>query len=105
LQNTLRETDQFARLGGDEFTVILKTPDRVKTEQVVNRISAELSAPVVLDGIHLNDLSASIGMAVFPEDGKDVDELVRSADAAMYLDKKKRKSAEGALDQPRTEWI
>lgn len=100
MRTTLRETDQLARLGGDEFTVILKTPDRVETELVVRRISAELSAPVVLDGIHLNDFSASIGMAVFPEDGRDVDELVRNADVAMYLDKKRTKLRQGAVNQP-----
>ncbi len=89
LQKVLRETDQIARLGGDEFTVILKTPDKIETQQVVNRINSELASAYELDGLVLDDLSASIGMAIFPEDGDNIDELVRTADTAMYEAKKK----------------
>ncbi len=99
LRMVLRETDQIARLGGDEFTVILKTPDKIETQQVVNRINSELAAVYELNGLVLNDLSASIGMAIFPEDGADLDELVRSADTSMYEAKKKlAERASSAID-------
>jgi diguanylate cyclase (GGDEF)-like protein len=82
LRATVRETDIVARLGGDEFVIILRSPDSLD-EGVVQRIMDHLSGPIELDG---NDyvLTSSIGIAVYPRDGRDSDTLLKNADIAMY---------------------
>jgi diguanylate cyclase (GGDEF)-like protein/PAS domain S-box-containing protein len=80
----LRAVDTFARTGGDEFVIILG--------ELVNRSSALMVARSVLESIckpieagdFSFDISASIGIAIYPEDGTDPSQLRRSADAAMY---------------------
>ena len=72
------------RLGGDEFTLFLaRVGEPQNAAKVARRILAELARPFVL-GQHEIVMSASIGIALFPADGKDVEELLRNADAAMY---------------------
>ena len=86
----MRESDSLARLGGDEFGLLC--PNAASEEallQVVGRIAAELREPFVLDGLPI-ELEASIGIAVFPADGTDVETLLRSADVAMYVAKTNR---------------
>ena len=84
LHATMRQGDIVARLGGDEFTMILPDiggPDAVDT--AVRRLIEIISQPYVLEDIDLY-VSASIGIAMYPEDGQDVDELLKHADLAMY---------------------
>jgi len=84
LHAAMREGDIVARLGGDEFTVILPDiggPDAV--DNAVRRLIEIISQPYVLEAIDLY-VSASIGVAMYPEDGQDVDELLKHADLAMY---------------------
>ncbi|MEO8133073.1 MAG: EAL domain-containing protein [Betaproteobacteria bacterium] len=80
----LRESDTVSRLGGDEFNVIL-TP--MQNPQDAGRIGelivASLSEPFVIDGQN-SFLSASIGIALFPEDGNSAEALITNADTAMY---------------------
>jgi len=84
--------DLFARLGGDEFTVLLtEIRDAEDAARVARRILAVLSNPFVLDNRELF-VSTSIGIAIFPHDGKDVDSLLRNADAAMYHAKEQGKN-------------
>jgi diguanylate cyclase (GGDEF)-like protein len=87
LRSALRESDSIARLGGDEFGVLLPA---VKNEDdavaVAEKVRQALRKPVVINGITL-DLAATIGIAVFPEHGSDVETLVQRADVAMYLGK------------------
>jgi diguanylate cyclase (GGDEF)-like protein len=76
----------LARVGGDEFAVIL--PDitrREEAETVARKIIAAIAAPFQL-GSHKQsvDIGTSIGIALYPADAQDADELVRAADAAMY---------------------
>ncbi|UCH38490.1 MAG: GGDEF domain-containing protein [Gammaproteobacteria bacterium] len=78
--------DRLARLGGDEFTVVvvvveLNQPDDV--EQVAKKVLEELSSEFRL-GEESVYLSASIGIAFYPDHGEDMDSLIRSADRAMY---------------------
>ncbi|MCU7904695.1 MAG: EAL domain-containing protein [Candidatus Thiodiazotropha sp. (ex Epidulcina cf. delphinae)] len=90
LKACVREMDTVSRLGGDEFTVIL--PDIVEgisTTLVAGNILATLSHPFELDGQEVH-LSASIGITIFPQDGKDPGMLLQNADTAMY-----RAKAEG----------
>ena len=83
-----RESEQpqriIARLGGDEFTVSLfdlhQPQDAAK---VAGRILFELEKPFVVDGQALN-ITASIGIAIFPNDGNDSETLLKNADVAMY---------------------
>jgi diguanylate cyclase (GGDEF)-like protein/PAS domain S-box-containing protein len=84
LTAALRTSDTVARLGGDEFGVLL--PDASASEDVVHaveRMRATIEAPISVQGLALS-LEASIGIAMYPDDGEDVETLVRRADAAMY---------------------
>ncbi len=92
LRHTVRETDFVARLGGDEFVIIV--PDLPEDEslavgnmtRIAEKVMAELRNPMLLDGQELL-VRASIGGALYPRDGANADELLRGADAAMYLTK------------------
>jgi diguanylate cyclase (GGDEF)-like protein/PAS domain S-box-containing protein len=84
LQAAVRTSDTVARLGGDEFGVLLPQtsgPDDVR--RAVKRMQAAIESPITLHGLDLS-LEASIGIALYPDDGKDVETLLRCADSAMY---------------------
>jgi len=84
LQKCVRGTDVIGRLGGDEFAVVLAS--LAKSEDaglVAQKVNAALSAQFNLDG-HETYISASIGIAIHPQDGGDADTLLKNADAAMY---------------------
>ena len=84
LQNTLRREDTLARLGGDEYVLLW---DGLKSTQeaalVAQRIQGVLQRPFTIEGRALN-VSASIGIALYPHDGRDFSALLKSADTAMY---------------------
>ena len=82
----------MARLGGDEFVVILEeTAARDDVEQVAGELLSALSQPLQLSG-HECQTSASIGIAMYPDDGSDVQALTKNADMAMYLAKEDGKN-------------
>jgi diguanylate cyclase (GGDEF)-like protein/PAS domain S-box-containing protein len=84
LQNILRDDDTAARLGGDEFTVLVENIDDPSQAAVVaSKIQDKFKNPFKIAGRELH-VTASIGISVFPEDGKDVADLTKNADAAMY---------------------
>jgi diguanylate cyclase (GGDEF)-like protein/PAS domain S-box-containing protein len=84
LSNTLRRDDTLARTGGDEFVLLW---DGLKTAQdaalVAQRVQTILQRPFTLEGRALN-VTASIGIAIYPEDGRDFNELLKNADTALY---------------------
>jgi two-component system CheB/CheR fusion protein len=87
-----RETDSAARLGGDEFLVVAPhEPDAGTNDgmKVAERVRAACSEPIELEGGTSLRMSASIGLAQFPVDGDDVEELVRRGDTAMYAAKQR----------------
>lgn len=87
LRNCIRETDTVSRLGGDEFVVLLcNLRQSPETAIVAERILDECSRPIVV-GQNVFQISASVGVAVWPADGKTVDDLLHSADLAMYSSK------------------
>ncbi|MDH3637611.1 MAG: EAL domain-containing protein, partial [Gammaproteobacteria bacterium] len=82
----------LARLGGDEFIVLLSEIRRSEDAAIVaNRILETLSQPVNVAG-HEISVTPSIGIAVFPKDGDDVESLLKNADVAMYAAKRRRKN-------------
>jgi diguanylate cyclase (GGDEF)-like protein len=84
LRQVLREGDTVARLGGDEFVLILNDQGGEDVIfRALQRIMAEVSRPMVVDGHELT-LTCSAGVTLYPQDGRDVDTLLRNADAAMY---------------------
>lgn len=104
LRNTVRATDNtgpnngnknswaIARFGGDEFTILLSDLDNTDiTLDVASRIRKTLNTPMMLSGNELS-LSPSIGIAHFPEDGNDIETLLKNADTAMYSAKKSGKN-------------
>ncbi len=83
LDATLRRGDTLVRLGGDEFAVVLPSTDEVQAFRVAERLVASLEEPFYLDRVPVQ-ISASIGIALAPRDGCDLNDILRSADAAMY---------------------
>ncbi len=101
LKNCLRRGDTLARLGGDEFTVVLpELHDKTDAEVIAGKFLETFRQPFVLDNAEFH-ISASIGIAVYPEDGESIDELLRHADMAMYHVKAQGKNGhsfyEGAM--------
>jgi diguanylate cyclase (GGDEF)-like protein len=93
LQRCVRETDTVARLGGDEFVVLLEdvqTPEDAHT--VADKIRGAMRHPIDVDGRVLRIL-ASIGIALYPEHGQEIEQLLRHADEAMYRDKRSKAAA------------
>ena len=89
LLESVRVNDTVARLGGDEFVVVLQTLDGSKDDaldkamQIADQLRIRLAEPHHL-GSHKMEVTASIGVVLFPESGKDVKELLHHADTAMY---------------------
>jgi len=89
LRATLRREEYVGRLGGDEFAIILpEIGSREEVEQVARRIANVLNFPFAAAGRNF-ELSASIGVAIYPQDGSRRDELLARADAAMYSAKQR----------------
>lgn len=89
----VRRTDTVARTGGDEFSVILEEPtSRENAIQVGRSLMHILQEPLQL-GKHTVQVGASIGMAIFPDDGADMESLCVAADARMYDEKTLRAKA------------
>jgi diguanylate cyclase (GGDEF)-like protein len=89
LSQQLRPGDLLARLGGDEFAILLGTCSRENAVVMAGKLRAALAEPFTLEGIALQT-SASVGIALYPEQGEDLGALLRKADMAMYRAKTTR---------------
>jgi diguanylate cyclase (GGDEF)-like protein/PAS domain S-box-containing protein len=84
IQGSIRDGDTLARLGGDEFTVLVPGVDGPEdVTKVAEKILDVVRSPFELDARELF-ITTSLGVSVYPEDGTDVEELVKNADTAMY---------------------
>lgn len=84
LTSSLRDSDTVARLGGDEFAVLLEgVRESEDCLAAAHNIEQALNADTNFFGLDVN-IAASIGLAIYPDDGADEDALLRAADAAMY---------------------
>lgn len=89
LESCLRDSDTVARLGGDEFAIIMNS-DISEARILIQRITQLIEEDMLVGGQHLY-VSASIGVAIYPEHGNDVGILMQHADIAMYESKRGKK--------------
>ncbi len=94
LQACLRQTDMLCRFGGDEFVIYLHGADAVVAENVARRILEDMLSPCLLDGMGFS-IQCSIGLALYPQDGVSLDDLIKQADTAMYRVKERGRGSYG----------
>lgn len=88
MEAAVRVVDMVSRHGGDEFLVLLTDlVEAVDAQAVAEKLIAAVTMPADIDGVPIR-LSASVGIAICPDDGADLDTLVALADTAMYRSKR-----------------
>lgn len=88
ISRCVRETDTVSRLGGDEFTLLLPDVDDVHIiNRILYKILSTLREPFILDADNKLFISASMGVAIYPDDANDSESLLKNADQAMYAAK------------------
>jgi diguanylate cyclase (GGDEF)-like protein len=87
LRQALPQVDMVARVGGDEFGILVPgISDSAAARVIAAKLISELIRPAAIDGLEL-EFEASIGIALFPENGTDVETLIRRADVSVHLSK------------------
>jgi diguanylate cyclase (GGDEF)-like protein len=100
LRLSMRKGDIVARLGGDEFAVVVRdVRGHADCRVVAGKVARVFAGPIVV-GAREHRLDASIGLALYPEDALNVDELVAVADGAMYGNKHRRREVPGEIGEP-----
>ena len=98
MKRQLRSGDMLARLGGDEFAALVPiVRDRGALEEIAQRLERCFDAPFAVEGYVFRG-AASVGLALYPEDGTSVDGLLGAADAAMYVSKHTKRIAQKSRD-------
>ncbi|GAC1310675.1 MAG: hypothetical protein NVSMB21_18970 [Vulcanimicrobiaceae bacterium] len=98
MQGAVRSVDTVARVGGDEFVVVLENLYGLgDAENVTKNVLAALRLPIVI-GSHVLAPTASIGLCLYPDDGRTVELLLKNADAAMYHAKAEGRNRHQAFD-------
>jgi len=88
LDNCVRRTDYVGRMGGDEFTLLLTSAKKIQDAEIVSsKILESLAEPFETEG-HVFRITASIGIAFFPDHAESADAIINAADSAMYHAKK-----------------
>jgi len=88
IQSTLRDVDVLGRFGGDEFTILLRDSNVERACAIAERLLNAFQIPLMVGARHLQ-ISPSIGIAVYPAHGTDIETLIKHADTAMYEAKRK----------------
>lgn len=92
MNNSLRDGDTLARIGGDEFVAVLADIEEMSDAIIVlDRLLLAAMSPIII-GNHTLQVSTSIGVTLYPQDGADADQLMRHADQAMYIAKQTGKN-------------
>lgn len=100
LRGAVRSMDTVARMGGDEFVVLISDLESgAAAEQVARKLLASFQAPFALKEQSHIEVTASIGICVYPEGGMDANALLRNADIAMYYAKATRRHSYQLFDQ------
>ncbi|UMZ13413.1 bifunctional diguanylate cyclase/phosphodiesterase [Pseudomonas sp. MPFS] len=84
--STRNHEDVVARLGGDEFCILINLYDREEARNMAHRIMQKMKEPIELGGRRMV-MTTSIGISIFPDDGKTCEELLKNADLALYQSK------------------
>lgn len=88
LEKVFRESDVVARFGGDEFVALLYDCDENNLSQLLDRVFQIVEEPIQLDDKSFQ-VGVNVGVAIYPDDARELDQLIRLADVAMYYAKKK----------------
>jgi diguanylate cyclase (GGDEF)-like protein/PAS domain S-box-containing protein len=91
LEQVLGENDTVGRIGGDEFLLIAPFQDAEVSEKMAQKVIHSITKPIDLNGQRI-EISASIGIALYPDDAETFDQLIKLADDAMYQIKKSGKN-------------
>src|SRR5262249_51644211 len=84
LNKCVREEDSVARVGDDEFSLLVMKPANVSdVTSIARKVLETIAAPITIDGHEFN-ITTSIGIAFYPQDGGDAESLLKNADAALY---------------------
>ncbi len=95
IKTEIRESDTVARIGGDEFVIILSSlPETAIAERIAATVIAQVARPLQIKDIEV-EITASIGISLYPEHGTTAENLIRSADKAMYQVKREGKNSFG----------
>lgn len=100
LRSCIRESDTVARLGGDEFTAILSAINKIEDAcRIAENMIRELKSPFMIE-TNVVSIGGSIGLAVYPDHGEDIESLINNADTAMYQAKEKGRGQCVMLSEP-----
>lgn len=91
-KSALREEDTISRLGGDEFILLLHNADEYAATHVAQKLLQTIEQPMMIEN-HQLSVTASIGIALYPNDGEDLETLLRNADVAMYKVKQENRNS------------
>lgn len=83
LQDNMRKVDTLSRMGGDEFIALVDVADNSQAQAVAEKLTRCIEQPFILKEVNIN-LSASIGISLFPSDSRTAEQLLQNADEAMY---------------------
>lgn len=84
LKSVFRQEDTISRLSGDEFTVLINDiTDKQSVEKIIDKLLTTFSTPIKINNREIHQ-SISVGVSLYPQDGQDVETLMKNADAAMY---------------------
>jgi diguanylate cyclase (GGDEF)-like protein len=105
IKQCVRKSDYVYRIDGDEFAVIVQNvEDEYGAGKIVEKINKYLSKPYQFSGNRIDSITTSMGIVLFPKDGKDIRSLVQNAEIALYSAKRSGKNAFQFFSKARTEY-